>query len=79
VFDIPLGALTTATATNLVVAGRCIYDVSCYVHQATEGDPRPMATGESCRRRRGTAGDGSVRAVDITALRADLAAAGAIV
>lgn len=77
-FDIPLRAMTTATATNLVVAGRCI-STSRYVHQATKEIPAAMATGEAAGAAAARATDGNVRAVDVTALRADLSAAGAIV
>ena len=79
VFDIPLRAMTTATARNLVVAGRCI-STSRYVHQATKEIPAAMATGEAAGAAAARTGDdGDVRALDVDALRADLAHAGAIV
>ncbi|HVM53314.1 MAG TPA: FAD-dependent oxidoreductase [Acidimicrobiales bacterium] len=82
-FDVPLRAMTTATAANLVVAGRCI-STSRYVHQATKEIPAAMATGEAAGaaavHAAGAAGSsGDVRRADIEALRADLSAAGAIV
>lgn len=77
-FDVPLRAMTTATATNLVVAGRCI-STSRYVHQATKEIPAAMATGEAAGAAAARATDGNVRAVDVAALRADLTASGAIV
>jgi hypothetical protein len=78
VFDVPLRAMTTATATNLVVAGRCI-STTRYVHQATKEIPAAMATGEAAGAAAARASDGDVRGVDVAALRADLRAAGAIV
>jgi len=65
-------------ATNLLVAGRCI-STTRYVHQATKEIPAAMATGEAAGAAAARAADGDVRTVDIPALRADLAAAGAIV
>lgn len=78
VFDVPLRSMTTAAAANLVVAGRCI-STSRYAHQATKEIPAAMATGEAAGAAAARASDGNVRALDIGALRADLAAAGAIV
>jgi 2-polyprenyl-6-methoxyphenol hydroxylase-like FAD-dependent oxidoreductase len=78
VFDVPLRAMTTATASNLVVAGRCI-STSRYVHQATKEIPAAMATGEAAGAAAARATDGNIRAVDVAALRTDLSAAGAIV
>lgn len=78
VYDIPLRAMTTATAANLVVAGRCI-SASRYVHQATKEIPAAMATGEAAGAAAARATDGDVRGVDVDALRVDLAGAGAIV
>jgi FAD dependent oxidoreductase len=79
VFDVPLRAMTTAVARNLVVAGRSI-STTRYVHQATKEIPAAMATGEAAGVAAARAGDdGDVRALDVTALRADLEAAGAIV
>ena len=78
VFDVPLRAMTTATASNLVVAGRCI-STTRYVHQATKEIPAAMATGEAAGAAAARATDGDVRGVDVAALRADLTAAGAIV
>lgn len=77
VFDVPLRSLTTATASNLVVAGRCI-STTRYVHQATKEIPAAMATGEAAGAAAARATDGNVRNVDIPSLRADLRAAGAI-
>jgi hypothetical protein len=77
-FDVPLRAMTTPTARNLVVAGRCI-STSRYVHQATKEIPAAMATGEAAGAAGARASDGDVRAVDVDALRADLSEAGAIV
>jgi hypothetical protein len=80
VYDIPYRCLTSARVANLLVTGRCI-SASRYVHQATKEIPPAMATGEAA----GAAGvhalahDGAVHAVDVGELRADLAAAGAIV
>ena len=78
VFDVPLRAMTTAAASNLVVAGRCI-STSRYVHQATKEIPAAMATGEAAGAAAARATDGNVRALDIEALRADLSASGALV
>jgi hypothetical protein len=79
VFDVPLRAMTTAVARNLVVAGRCI-STSRYVHQATKEIPAAMATGEAAGAAAARTGDdGDVRSLDVAALRADLAAGGAIV
>jgi hypothetical protein len=79
VFDVPLRAMTTASATNLVVAGRCI-STTRYVHQATKEIPAAMATGEAAGAAAArTGGDGNVRTIDAEALRSDLRAAGAIV
>lgn len=80
VFDIPLRALTTSAAENLVVAGRCI-STTRYVHQATKEIPAAMATGEAAGEAAAlaAAGDGSVRNLDVAALRQRLVAAGAIV
>ncbi|HET9442555.1 MAG TPA: FAD-dependent oxidoreductase, partial [Acidimicrobiales bacterium] len=79
VFDVPLRAMTTFVARNLVVAGRCI-STTRYVHQATKESPAAMATGEAAgaAAARAAAG-GDVRSLDVDALRADLHAAGAIV
>lgn len=79
VFDVPLRAMTTAAATNLVVAGRCI-STSRYVHQATKEIPAAMATGEAAGAAAARAGPGGdVRGIDVAALRQDLAAGGAII
>lgn len=78
VFDVPLRAMTTPVASNLVVAGRCI-STSRYVHQATKEIPAAMATGEAAGAAAARASDGDVRRLDVAALRADLASAGAIV
>lgn len=82
VFDIPLRSMTTDTAANLVVAGRCI-STTRYVHQATKEIPAAMATGEAAGTAAAHAADSDrpadVRTLDIAALRADLAAGGAIV
>ncbi len=80
VFDIPLRCLTTDSATNLVVAGRCI-STTRYVHQATKEIPAAMATGEAAgaAAARASTSDGDVRNIDVGALRADLAASGAMV
>ncbi len=80
VYDIPYRCLTTAAVSNLLVTGRCI-STSRYVHQATKEIPAAMATGEAA----GAAAvqalehDGRVHAIDIDALRRNLAATGAIV
>jgi hypothetical protein len=79
VFDVPYRCLTAPGQANLLVAGRCI-SVTRYVHQATKEIPAAMATGEAA----GAAGAAAasagvdVHAVDVDALRADLADAGAI-
>jgi hypothetical protein len=78
VFDVPLAAMTTASASNLLVAGRCI-STTRYVHQATKEIPAAMATGEAAGAAAARASDGDVRSVDVAALRADLSAAGALV
>ena len=72
---------TTPAVANLLVAGRCI-STTRYVHQATKEIPG----GDGHRRGRGRRGRSGrsrwahdVHDVDIAALRADLAAAGAIV
>lgn len=85
-FDIPYRSLTTEAVSNLIVAGRCI-STTRYVHQATKEIPAAMATGEAAGAAAAEAsralGDdrtrGDVLAVDVTALRRDLEAAGAIV
>ncbi|MHB8670215.1 MAG: FAD-dependent oxidoreductase [Acidimicrobiales bacterium] len=79
VFDIPFRCLTAARLANLVVAGRCI-STTRYVHQATKEIPAAMATGEAAgaaATRTGRGGD--VHELDVAALRADLARAGALV
>jgi FAD dependent oxidoreductase len=79
VFDIPYRSLTTAAVRNLLVSGRCI-STSRYVHQATKEIPAAMATGEAAGAAAALAAPGGdVHAVDVDALRRDLAAAGAIV
>ena len=80
VFDVPYRCLTTPAAANLLVAGRCI-STTRYVHQATKEIPAAMATGEAAGVAAVHAGrdEGDVRAVDVTALRRDLRAAGAYV
>lgn len=80
VYDVPFGALTTAAADNLVVAGRCI-STTRYVHQATKEIPAAMATGEAAGEAAamGAAAGGAVRSVDVQQLRRRLQAAGAIV
>ena len=60
------------------MSGRCI-SASRYVHQATKEIPAAMATGEAAGAAAARATDGDVHAVDVDALRRDLAAAGAIV
>ncbi len=78
VFDVPYRCLTTVSVRNLLVAGRCI-STSRYVHQATKEIPAAMATGEAAGAAGAAARSGDVHAVDVDALRRDLAAAGAIV
>ncbi|HZT65327.1 MAG TPA: FAD-dependent oxidoreductase [Acidimicrobiales bacterium] len=80
VFDIPYRCLTTAVADNLLVAGRCI-STTRYVHQATKEIPAAMATGEAAGAAAARAASAGVaaRGLDVSALRRDLAAAGAIV
>lgn len=84
VYDVPYRCLTTAAATNLLVAGRCI-STTRYVHQATKEIPAAMATGEAAgaaAARAAAAGGsaaGRVRDLDVVALRADLAERGALV
>jgi hypothetical protein len=79
-YDIPYRCLTSPVLTNLLTAGRCI-SASRYVHQATKEIPAAMATGEAA----GAAAvaalgvDGRVHDVDVSALRRDLAAGGAMV
>jgi hypothetical protein len=77
VYDIPYRCLTTSTLRNLLVAGRCI-STSRYVHQATKEIPAAMATGEAAGAAAVRANGGNVHAVDVAALRTDLANAGAI-
>jgi hypothetical protein len=77
VYDIPYRCLTTAPLRNLLVSGRCI-STSRYVHQATKEIPAAMATGEAAGAAATHAPDGDVHAVDIDALRRDLAGAGVI-
>jgi hypothetical protein len=62
------------------VSGRCI-STSRYVHQATKEIPAAMATGEAAGAAavHALAHEGRVHAVDVEALRTDLAASGAIV
>jgi 2-polyprenyl-6-methoxyphenol hydroxylase-like FAD-dependent oxidoreductase len=78
VYEIPYRCLTTETASNLVVAGRCI-STTRHVHQATKEIPAAMATGEAAgaAAARSVAAGVAVREVDIATLRADLKAAGA--
>lgn len=81
VYDIPLRCLTTSAASNLLVAGRCI-STTRYVHQATKEIPAAMATGEAAgaaAARAAGGASGSVRDLDVGALRADLRRAGAFV
>ncbi len=80
VYDIPFRCLTTPKVSNLLTAGRCI-STSRYVHQATKEIPAAMATGEAAGAAAVAAlnGGGLVHDVDVTALRADLSAAGAMV
>ncbi len=79
-YDIPYRCLTTPSLTNLLAAGRCI-SASRYVHQATKEIPAAMATGEAAGAAAAAAlgVDARVHDVDVGALRADLAAGGAIV
>jgi hypothetical protein len=77
VFDVPYRCLTSPAVANLLVAGRCI-STSRYVHQATKEIPAAMATGEAAGAA-ATCTDGDVHAVDVDALRRDLAAEGALV
>src|SRR5207248_9654234 len=78
VYDIPYRCLTTARVTNHLVTARCI-STSRYVQQATKEIPAAMATGEAAGAAavHALAHDGRVHAVDVDALRRDLAAAGA--
>ena len=78
VYEIPYRCLTTAAATNLLVAGRCI-STSRYVHQATKEIPAAMATGEAAGTAAAMAAAAGVgvRSVDVEAVRAALQAAGA--
>lgn len=80
VFDVPLRAMTTQAVRNLVVAGRCL-STTRYVHQATKEIPAAMATGEAAGAAAAAAAGatGDVGSLDVAALRAGLAAAGAIV
>jgi hypothetical protein len=78
VFDVPYRSLTTPAVHNLLVSGRCI-STSRYVHQATKEIPAAMATGEAAGAAAALAPGGDVHAVDVDALRRDLAAGGAIV
>ena len=82
VYDIPYRCLVSSHVSNLLVGGRCI-STSRYVHQATKEIPAAMATGEAAGAAAAAAAaathDRSVQAVDVAALRRDLAAAGAIV
>jgi 2-polyprenyl-6-methoxyphenol hydroxylase-like FAD-dependent oxidoreductase len=79
-YAIPYRSLRPEGVDNLLVAGRCI-SVDHRVHHATKEIPPCMATGEAA----GTAAALAVRggttpaALDVTALRAHLAQAGAIV
>ena len=79
-FDIPYRCLTTDAVDNLLVAGRCI-STTRYVHQATKEIPAAMATGEAAGAAAARAARGRERVtdLDVAALRADLAGAGAIV
>ena len=84
VYDIPYRCLTTSSVDDLLVAGRYIF-TSRYVHQATKEIPAAMATGEAAGAAAAAAvlaAEGtpsSVRTIDVTALRIDLSAQGAIV
>jgi hypothetical protein len=78
VYEVPYRCLTVPTVPNLLVAGRCI-SASRYVHQATKEIPAAMATGEAAgaAASRALEHGGEVRAVDVDALRRDLAGQGA--
>ena len=82
VFDVPYRCLTTPVAENLLVAGRCI-STTRYVHQATKEIPAAMATGEAAGaaavQAAESGGAADVHRVDVSRLRADLHAAGAMV
>jgi hypothetical protein len=80
VYDIPYRCITTGSVGNLLASGRCI-STSRYVHQATKEIPAAMATGEAAGVAATHALDTGARvhAVDVDAVRRDLAAAGAIV
>jgi hypothetical protein len=80
VYDVPYRCLTTAAVGNLLASGRCI-STSRYVHQATKEIPAAMATGEAAgvAATHARRADRRVHAVDVNAVRRDLAAAGAIV
>jgi hypothetical protein len=80
VFDVPYRCLTAPGLANVLVAGRCI-SVTRYVHQATKEIPAAMATGEAAGAAAAAAASASVdvHAVDVDALRIDLAGGGAIV
>ena len=78
---IPFGALVVRDATNVLVAGRC-FSATHDAHASVRSMAQCMAMGQAA----GTAGamatsgrrDGSVRSVDVGALRARLAEAGAV-
>lgn len=78
VYEVPYRCLTTPTASNLLVAGRCI-SASRYVHQATKEIPAAMATGEAAGAAAARAMEHAcrVREVDVVDLRRDLVAGGA--
>jgi hypothetical protein len=76
VYDIPYRCLLSPVR-NLLVSGRCI-STSRYVHQATKEIPAAMATGEAAGAAAVHAPAGDVHAVDVDALRGDLATAGVI-
>jgi hypothetical protein len=80
VFDVPYRCLTTRHVPNLLTAGRCI-STSRYVHQATKEIPAAMATGEAAGAAAAHALEvgRDVHLVDVSKLRADLRAHGALV
>jgi hypothetical protein len=80
VYDVPYRCLTSPSASNLLVAGRCI-SASRYVHQATKEIPPAMATGEAAgaAATHALSNDGDVRSLDVDRLRTDLRDAGAMV
>ncbi len=79
---IPFRTLVVRDAVNVLVAGRCFsasHDAHAAVRSMAQCMAMGQAAGSAAAMAAGAGGDGAVRAVDVAALRARLAGAGAIV